>query len=109
MYSENVARRVFQFVAGLILIFSSLTPLINCFDTWDKRQPPVNDTELRATALVVFAGFLVVLPKLVRRFLIGAVTLPRASAPERLAAALSCSNWVRPEPSASPPLIPLRI
>lgn len=99
-----------QLVAGLVLIFATLTPLANCFDTWDKNQPPANDTELQVTALVVFAGFALVLPKLVRRFLIRAARILRTAKPRRLiAAALSCSDWVRPEPSASPPPISLRI
>lgn len=104
-----MVRRVFQFVAGLVLIFATLTPLANCFDTWDKNQPPANDTELQVTALVVFAGFALVLPKLVRRFLIRATRIPHTTEPRRLIAVLSCSDWVKPEPTASPPLIFLRI
>lgn len=107
-YSYNVARCVFQLVAGLVLILATLTPLANCFDSWDKRQPPVNDTEFQLTALYVFAGFAMVLPKFLRKFSNRAIALARMLQFSR-PVALSCSDWVKPEPSASPPLIPLRI
>ena len=35
-YSKGVSRRIFQFVAASVLFFVTLTPLANCFDTWDK-------------------------------------------------------------------------
>jgi hypothetical protein len=104
-----VSRRVFQCIAGLILVFATLTPLVNCFDTWDKNQPPVNDTELRVTVLFVVAAFVQALPRLVRKFLILSINLRWISRPLPSAVALSCSGWVRPEPAASPPLISLRI
>lgn len=108
-YSGRVSRRIFQCIAGLIFIFAALTPLVNCFDTWDRNQPPVNDTELRLTALFVVAGFVQALPRLVRKFLILAINLRWISRLLPSTVALSCSDWVSPEPTASPPLIPLRI
>lgn len=104
-----MSRRVFQFVAGLVLIFATLTPLANCFDTWDKAQPPANDTELSLTALSVFAGFIVVLPKLVRRLAFPAIRLGRQAAALCALATLAGSGWIRPEPTASPPPLLLRI
>ena len=104
-----MSRRVFQCIAGLVLVFATLTPLANCFDTWDRNQPPVNDTELRLTALFVVAGFVQALPRLVRKFLILAINLRWISRLLPSTVALSCSDWVSPEPTASPPLIPLRI
>lgn len=108
-YSGRVSRRIFQCIAGLIFIFAALTPLVNCFDTWDRNQPPVNDTELRLTALFVVAGFVQALPRLVRKFLIVSIGLRRVSRPLPSTVVLSSSGWVRPEPTASPPLISLRI
>jgi hypothetical protein len=104
-----VSRRIFQCIAGLIFIFAALTPLVNCFDTWDRNQPPVNDTELRVTVLFVVAAFVQALPRLVRKFLILAINLRWISRLLPSTVALSCSDWVSPEPTASPPLIPLRI
>jgi len=104
-----VSRRVFQLVAFLVLIFATLTPLANCFDTWDKGQPPANDTELQVTALFIGVGFVLVLPKLVRHFLISVIRIQLTPRAFRLSAALPCSDWASPEPTASPPLIPLRI
>lgn len=105
----GVSRRVFQIVAGLLLFFAALTPLGNCFDSWDKNQPPANDTEFQLTALSVFAGFVLVLPKLVRQLLIAVVRQYRTVRPSRLIVALYYSDWVMPEPTGSPPPIPLRI
>lgn len=104
-----MARRLFQFVAFLVLIFATLTPLANCFDTWDKNQPPANDTELQLTAFYVIAGFALVLPKLVRHFFIPPVRLQQTTPPTRPVFALSCSDWYSPDPTSSPPLVPLRI
>jgi hypothetical protein len=103
-----VSRRILHLVAAAVLIVATLTPLANCFDTWDKGQPPVNDTELKVTVLFIGAGFILVLPKLVRRFLITAVCLQTAR-PSSFGVARLCAHWARPEPSASPPCIPLRI
>ena len=104
-----MSRRVFQCIAGLVLVFATLTPLANCFDTWDRNQPPVNDTELRVTVLFVVAAFVQALPRLVRKFLIFSIDLRWISRLLPSVVALSCSGWVRPEPTASPPLISLRI
>lgn len=104
-----MSRRVFQLVAALVLLFATLTPLINCFDTWDKGQPPANDTELQVTAFFIGAGFVLVLPKLVRRLVIPAIRTQLAPRPFRLGLSLFCSDWANPEPAPSPPLIPLRI
>lgn len=104
-----MSRRVFQLVAALVLIFATLTPLINCFDTWDKGQPPANDTELQVTALFIGAGFVLVLPKLVRRFVIPAIRVQLTPRLFCLGISLPCSGWASPEQAASPPLIPLRI
>ena len=95
----------------VVLLLATLTPLANCFDTWDKgpAAAPANDTELHLTALFVGAGFVLVLPKLVRRFRIvagcaGWVATHSASSLGEFTLARS-----RPAPSASPPAIPLRI
>lgn len=100
---------MFQLVSALVLIFATLTPLINCFDSWDKNQPPINDTELQVTALFIGAGFVLVLPKLVRHLRVPVVRLQQSAQPSfRCVALLSCES-LGPEPSVSPPLLPLRI
>jgi hypothetical protein len=107
-YSVGVSRRIFQCVAAMVLFFATLTPLPNCFDTWDK-DPPANDTELHLTALFAGVGFVLVLPKLVRRFLIPEIRAQLTAFPSCLGMALFCSGLARPDPTASPPLTPLRI
>lgn len=105
----NGLRRLLQCAAFLVLIFATVTPVVNCFDTWDKGQAPANDTELQVTALFIGAGFVLVLPKLVRRFRIAAVRLQRAAAPVVATGEIVSPYRTRPEPSASPPPVPLRV
>lgn len=110
-YPVSVSKRYLQLLAVVVLLFATLTPLANCFDTWDKgpAAAPANDTELHVTALFVGAGFLLVLPRLVRPFLLIAAMVGKADQPS--APFLHCFSVHRatPAPSASPPATPLRI
>lgn len=108
-YAEQVRHRAFQFVAGLVLIFATLTPLVNCFDSWDKGQPPANDTELQVTALFLGAGFVLVLPQLVPWLFDRTVRREQAPTMASDRAAPLAAHASRPVPSVSPPPIPLRI
>jgi hypothetical protein len=95
----------------VILLFATLTPLANCFDTWDKgpAAAPANDTELHVTALFVGAGVLLVLPKLVRPFLLIAARVGKADQPSAPFVQRFFFHRATPVPSASPPPIPLRV
>lgn len=106
-----MSKRTFQIAVALVLFFGTLTPLANCFDTWDKgpAAAPVNDTELHLTAWVVGAGFVLVMTKWLRYIpvLTGGVKhtdsfrdIPAFSFPV-------CDGC--PEPTSSPPLLALRI
>ena len=105
-YAQGVSRRLFQFAAGVVLIFAILTPLANCFDWWDKNPAPANDTELHLTAWFAGVGFVLALRKLLRH-----LPAPGVRAMRRVCAsfAFESADPARPEPNASPPLIPLRI
>ena len=105
-----VSRRIFQAAAVVVMLFATLTPLANCFDTWDKNPAPANDTEMHLAAWFAGAGIVLVMTKAVRIVPVPAkntrrMRLPRAIAPgDRIA-----SSGDSPLPTASPPLIPLRI
>jgi hypothetical protein len=104
-----VSRRLFQFVAGIVLILAALTPFLECFDRWDKNPAPASDTEIRLTAGFVGVGIILTLAKLLRYI-------------PKLVAAIRHSDsiflvWQELrkgednglEPTGSPPIIPLRI
>ena len=104
-----MSRRIFQIVAAAVLIFAALTPLMECFDHWDKSPAPANDTEIHATALFVGVGIVLTLaellryvPKLVQR---GDYSFPM----ELQRQAIWIWQDVSLEPTGSPPVIPLRI
>lgn len=106
---NSVSKRIFQFAAALVLLFATLTPLANCFDTWDKNPAPANDTELHLAAWFAGAGLVLVIAKTTRTVPVPAKTphhmrLSRAAAPTD-----GRVLDVLPEPTASPPPIPLRI
>lgn len=104
----SVARRIFQFAAGLVLIVIILTPLMESFDHWDKNVVPANDTELNITASFMAAGLLILLAKLLR-FLPAQATLKlQAVRISNFESVLPGANE-RPASTASPPLAPLRI
>lgn len=103
-------RRIFQLAAGLVLVLATLTPLMELLDHWDKNVVPANDTELRATALVVCAGLVLTVAKLLRY-------VPTVADSKRYSSELSQAHLEMrldetggPAPTGSPPsLIPLRI
>lgn len=106
---DVLSKRVFQFAAVLVLLFATLTPLANCFDTWDKNPAPANDTEMHVAAWFAGAGMVLVIAKTLRP-----VPVPtRRAAPMHshhiLARADHSVAGVLPDATDSPPLIPLRI
>ena len=106
-----MSKRTFQIVAALVVFFGTLTPLANCFDTWDKgaAAAPANDTELHLTAWVVGAGFVLVMTKLMRHLpsLTGGVK--RIDCARFIPTLTSPARDGCPEPTGSPPLAALRI
>ena len=104
-----MARRIFQFAAGLVLILVTLTPLAESFDHWDKHVVPANDTELNITAWFVGVGIAVALAKLLRYVPTLASSKRRPGLPHASLACLRAVAAERPASTASPPLVPLRI
>ena len=104
-----MARRIFQFAAGLVLILVTLTPLAESFDHWDKHIVPANDTELNITAWFVGVGIAVALAKLLRYVPALASSKRRPGLPHASLAFLRAIAIDRPASTASPPLVPLRI
>lgn len=105
----NLMRRpIFQIVVGVVLIFAALTPLLECFDRWDGNVVPATDTELRAAQFFAFAGLALAVLQLalvISKHLSAEGPIRSDSAGRAIAAARNPS----PEPTSSPPLIPLRI
>jgi hypothetical protein len=106
-----VSKRTFQIAVALVVLFGTLTPLANCFDTWDKgpAATPANDTELHLTAWVMGAGFVLVMTKLMRYILGLAIGVkPIDCLPDVLTLSFPARDGCS-EPTDSPPLVALRI
>jgi len=96
-------------VACAFFALVAFTPTLECFDRWDKPTTPMTDTELRVTAWLVVAGTVAVVAHLVR---LAALRVARGEASLYVAPAQPFVSWHAPcceIPTASPPLIPLRI
>ena len=106
---SSVSKHSFQFVASVVLLLAALTPLMECFDHWDKPGPPINDTEIHLTAWFVGVGVVLTLAKVMRR----AVAMVATTFERREAFVawplLHVSDGSLVEPTGSPPRIPLRI
>jgi hypothetical protein len=104
-----VSRRLFHFVAGIVVILATLTPLMECFDKWDKSPSPTSDTEIHLTAWFVGVGIVLTLAKLLRYV----PKLERAYRRSNLILlfwqGLRQGKDDRLEPTGSPPITPLRI
>lgn len=100
---------MFQVAAALVLLFATLTPLANCFDTWDKNPAPANDTEMHLAAWFAGAGLVLVIARTTRAMPVPAKTPHRIRLSRAAAPADGRLLDVLPESTASPPLIPLRI
>lgn len=96
-------------MASVVLLLAALTPLMECFDHWDKAGPPVNDTEIHLTAWFVGVGVVLTLAKVMRRAV--AVAVSKVERREAVVAwpLLRVFDGRQVEPTGSPPLIPLRI
>jgi hypothetical protein len=106
---KEVQRRILQFAACAFFLLVAFTPMLECFDRWDKPTTPMTDTELRVTAWLVVAGTVAVVAHLVRS---AVLTVARGEASLHVIPALQLVSWHAPcceVPTASPPLIPLRI
>ncbi|HEV2278085.1 MAG TPA: hypothetical protein VGS02_07905 [Acidobacteriaceae bacterium] len=106
---NTVSNRMFQVAAALVLLFATLTPLANCFDTWDKNPAPANDTEMHLAAWFAGAGLVLVIARTTRAMPVPAKTPHRIRLSRAAAPADGRLLDVLPESTASPPLIPLRI
>ena len=111
IYPCQVSKRIFQIVVALVVFFGALTPLANCFDTWDKgpAAAPVNDTELHLTAWVVGAGFVLVMTKLMRYISAFTGGVKRVDCLRYIPAFSSPACDKCSEPTSSPPVVALRI
>lgn len=105
----KVPRRIGKLVVTVIVLFATLTPLANCFDTWDKNPNPAKDTETHLAAWFAAAGFVLVMAELSH-------LKPPAARPgrgQRAAVSMGARQLPAespgPAPTASPPLLPLRI
>ena len=61
-----MSRRLFQVVAGIVLVLAALTPLTECFDSWERTPFPARDTEMYLTAVFVGVGLVLTLAKLLK-------------------------------------------
>ncbi|MFP5230967.1 MAG: hypothetical protein ACLGXA_25405 [Acidobacteriota bacterium] len=102
-------RRISQLAAIVVVLFATLTPLANCFDTWDKNPAPSSDTEMHLAAWFAGAGFVLVMARLVRLVpsLLQSGRLARRA--QRIAMRVQPMESGSPQPTVSPPLVPLRI
>lgn len=106
-----MAKRIFQIAVALVVLFGTLTPLANSFDTWDNgaAAAPVNDTEIHLTYFAAFAGLVLVMTDL------ALLVPPLSDDPHHIDSARgvptfsSTSLSTIPEPTGSPPLVALRI
>lgn len=106
---ELVSHRNFQLVAGLVILLAALTPLMECFDHWDTKPGPGNDTEIRLTAWFVGVGVVLTLAESLRRIAPLTGTPMKRARQVNLRAVLRQRENRAVEPTGSPPLIPLRI
>lgn len=103
-------RFIFKLAIGIVLVLAAVTPMMECFDHWDRNVVPATDTELRVTAVFVCAGLVLAVAKLLRYVL--AVADSKTSSIEISTAPfeLRFDKTDGPLPTGSPPcLIPLRI
>ena len=103
-----MSRRLFQIVAGIVLILAALTPLMECFDHWDKSPGPANDTEIHLTAWFVAVGIALTLAKLLR-YVPAFIYSRRSDQAFCTWPGLRKEADDRPEPTVSPPMFSLRI
>lgn len=107
---QSVSRRLFQLVAGIVLILATLTPLMECFDRWDKHPVPSSDTEIHLTAWFVGVGIVLSLAKLLRHVPVLVNTMRRS---DQFLHAWPSLRQAESDPlettGSPPPLIPLRI
>lgn len=101
--------RIVQLATVAIVLFATLTPLANCFDTWDKNPNPAQDTEMHLAAWFAGAGFVLAMAKLARLVAPVARRGRLARCMQRMAAPLLPEESRCPVPTGSPPLLPLRI
>jgi hypothetical protein len=102
-------RRISQLATVLIVLLATLTPLANCFDTWDKNPNPAKDTEMRLAAWFAGAGFVLAMARLVRLVAPAARNGRLASSVRRVAARPLQLDVSSPVPTGSPPPLALRI
>ncbi len=104
-----MSRRLFQVIAGIVLVLAALTPLMESFDRWDSDPGPVSDTEIHLTAWFVGVGIVLTFAKRLRYipYLASSNERPYQILSTRAAERLYTDDAL--EPTGSPPLTPLRI
>jgi hypothetical protein len=105
---KSMPRRSFQLAAAIVLILAALTPLMECFDHWDKSPGPANDTEIHLAAWFAGAGLVLTMAKLLRYApaLVKKRAIQSDPGVSRLLRSVDASLL---QPTESPPLVPLRI
>lgn len=96
-------------MASVVLLLAALTPLMECFDHWDKPGPPINDTEIHLTAWFVGVGVVLTLAKVMRRTVAMVATKMERREAFVVWPLLRVFDGAQVEPTGSPPLISLRI
>ena len=104
-----MSKRIFQVFGAIVLVLAALTPLVECFDHWDKNVVPANDTELRATALAVCVGFALTAARLFRLIPVPGVSRSWSKPVLETKRAIARPEAKCVGPTSSPPLVVLRI
>jgi hypothetical protein len=89
-------------------MLAALTPLMECFDFWDKNPGPASDTEIHVTAWFVGVGIVLTIAKLLRHIPVFAILKTRQNQVLLARQTMPFGDYCF-EPRGSPPLISLRI
>lgn len=95
-----------------MLLLAALTPLMECFDHWDKHPGPANDTEIHLTAWFIGAGVVLSLAELLRYTPSLTASKPTRRYSFKTPTTIRQPQSIRVEPTGSPPIpltAPLRI
>lgn len=104
-----MVKRFVQCAACVFVLMVAFTPLLECFDHWDGPTTPMTDTELRVTAWLAVAGTIAVVMRVAHS---AALVKADCKGSQLRVIAVRAFLWCAccaAVPTASPPLIPLRI
>lgn len=108
MYADGMSKRLFQMIAGLVLLLGMLAPLGEFFDHWDKPIPS-HDTELSVAARLVGLGFVAAICGVVQCSLTRERPAPCGDRAPGKEPAHRTMALERPETTGLPPPLSLRI